>query len=114
MVRIFQLSLRVDNQTISLVFYNKNTVFDLKDIIVYGKGTSYSFILKSVNGYVVSNKTVTLLILNGTNVYQKHILTTNALGVATLIINCSMGNYTFKAKVMMEIIILNQHKGVLN
>lgn len=90
-------SLRVDNQTISLVFYNKNTVFDLKDIIVYGKGTSYSFILKSVNGYVVSNKTVTLLILNGTNVYQKHILTTNALGVATLIINCSMGNYTFKA-----------------
>ena len=36
---------------------------DLKDIIVYGKGTSYSFILKSVNGYVVSNKTVTLLIL---------------------------------------------------
>ena len=90
-------SLRVDNQTISLVFYNKNTVFDLKDIIVYGKGTSYSFILKSVNGYVVSNKTVTLLILNGTDVYQKHILTTNALGVATLIINCSMGNYTFKA-----------------
>ena len=90
-------SLRVDNQTISLVFYNKNTVFDLKDIIVYGKGTSYSFILKSVNGYVISNKTITLLILNGTNVYQKHILTTNALGVATLIINCSMGNYTFKA-----------------
>ena len=39
-------SLRVDNQTISLVFYNKNTVFDLKDIIVYGKGTSYSFIFK--------------------------------------------------------------------
>lgn len=37
------------------------------------------------------------MILNGTNVYQKHILTTNALGVATLIINCSMGNYTFKA-----------------
>ncbi len=88
-------SLRVDNQTISLVFYNKNTVFDLKDIIVYGKGTSYSFILKSVNGYVISNKTITLLILNGTDVYQKHILTTNALGVATLIINCSMGNYTF-------------------
>lgn len=42
-------------------------------------------------------KSITLLILNGTNVYQKHILTTNALGVATLIINCSMGNYTFKA-----------------
>lgn len=87
----------VDNQTVSLTFYNKNTVFDLKDIIVYGKGTTYSFVLKSVNGYVISNKTVNLLILNGTNIYQNHSLTTNSFGVGSLIINCSMGNYTFKA-----------------
>lgn len=87
----------IDNQTISLIFYNKNTIIDLKDIIVYGKGTAYSFVLKSVNGYVISNKTVNLLILNGTDVYQNHTLITNSFGVASLILNCSMGNYTFKA-----------------
>ena len=87
----------VDDQTIDLVFYNKNTRFDLIDWAFYGMGNIYSFSLKSVNGYELTYQNVTFQIWNNTNLIVNEKLKTNGKGEASYQVNLSMGNYTVKA-----------------
>jgi len=87
----------VDNQTIDLVFYNKNTRFDLIDWAFYGMGNIYSFALKSVNGYELTYQDVIFQIWNNTELLINESLKTNSKGQANYQINLSMGNYTVKA-----------------
>ena len=87
----------VDDETIDLVFYNKNTRFDLIDWAFYGMGNKYSFSLKSVNGYELTYQNVTFQISNDTGIMVNESLKTNGKGEASYIVNLSMGNYTVRA-----------------
>lgn len=87
----------VDNQTIDLVFYNKNTRFDLIDWAFYGMGNIYSFTLKSVNGYELTYQDVIFQIWNNSELLINESLKSNSKGQASYQINLSMGNYTVKA-----------------
>ncbi len=86
----------VDDQTIDLVFYNKNTMFNIYDSSFYGIGNTYSFKLKSVNGYELTYQDVIFQISNGTDLVVNESLKTNSRGEASYVVNLSMGNYTVK------------------
>lgn len=86
----------VDDQTIDLVFYNKNTMLNLYDRSFYGIGNDYSFKLKSVNGYELTYQDVLFQIWNNTDLVVNESLKTNSKGEANYKVNLSMGNYTVK------------------
>ncbi|MBE6510242.1 MAG: adhesin [Methanobrevibacter millerae] len=86
----------VDDQTIDLMFYNKNTMFNLYDRSFYGIGNDYSFKLKSVNGYELTYQDVLFQIWNNTDLVVNESLKTNSKGEANYKVNLSMGNYTVK------------------
>lgn len=87
----------VDNQTIDLIFYNRNTVFDLKDTTFYGKGNILTIILKSLNGYTINNQTVIFEITNATGMVYNITLNTDDKGIVRIPIDIAKGNYTMKA-----------------
>lgn len=87
----------VDNQTIDLVFYNKNTRFNLIDRAFYGYGNIYSFDLESINGYELINQDVNFQIWNDAEILVNESLKTHTKGRANYQVNLPMGNYTIKA-----------------
>lgn len=87
----------VDGQTIDLVFYNRNTIFELRNATFYGVGNILTIILKSVNGYAIINQTVLIEILDESGIVYNVTLTTDEKGVINVPIMVPKGNYTIRA-----------------
>ncbi|NYB27517.1 MAG: Ig-like domain-containing protein [Methanobacteriaceae archaeon] len=90
------VSATIDNQTVNLTVRSRDTIIDINNTMFYGKNNAYNFILRNINGYLISNQTVRFIIRNQTGIVENYTLVTDENGKGQILINNSIGDYTIE------------------
>jgi hypothetical protein len=83
----------IDDQTVNLTVHSRDTILEINNTVFYGKNNVYNFILRNINGYLITNQTVKFIIKNQTGIIGNYTVTTDDKGKGQIVINNSIGDY---------------------
>lgn len=89
----FNVYATIDYQTLDLTIHNNSTQLIMENAVFYGKNNKYNFTLINVNGYKISNQTLTVYITDSKGNTTSFTIITNDKGYAEFKVDYPIGIY---------------------